>query len=317
MEELKASIKKARPRLKDNSINLYINSIKKLNQVLENDNLYDIDTLKNKDKVEKFFDGKSDNTIKNYLASFVVLLMIDDKNEKLLEYYRNKMDSLSTKINEFNLTQTKTASQEKNWSTLKELQEVMNTYKKELEDDGLLKKKTQLTKKEFNLMQKWIVGSLYVLDPENNPPLRADFSPMKVIKLSEYNKLNDSEKKKNYLVNKGKIKKFFHLGEFKTAGKFGEKLIPIGKKLNQVLNIWLPHIKDDSLLVDAKEKAMNPNQLSKFVKKVFSPLGKDIGISMVRHIVISELFPPQLQEKQKTADLMLHDPNTQSLYSKK
>ena len=28
MEELKASIKKARPRLKDNSINLYINSIK-------------------------------------------------------------------------------------------------------------------------------------------------------------------------------------------------------------------------------------------------------------------------------------------------
>jgi mevalonate pyrophosphate decarboxylase len=62
---------------------------------------------------------------------------------------------------------------------------------------------------------------------------------------------------------------------------------------------------------------MTANDLSKYIVKVFSPTGKKVGATMLRHIVISELFPARLEEQQKTADLMLHSTNQQNLYAKK
>ena len=94
-------------------------------------------------------------------------------------------------------------------------------------------------------------------------------------------------------------------------------MIPIGSKLNTVLNAYIPHAKDDYLITDTKSKPMTANQLSKYVKKIFSTDDKDIGISMIRHIVITHLYPPNLEDKMKTADLMAHSTNQQSLYSKK
>ena len=62
---------------------------------------------------------------------------------------------------------------------------------------------------------------------------------------------------------------------------------------------------------------MTPNQLTKYVLKVFQPSGKQIGINIIRHIVISELFPPKLKEKEEIAEKMAHSPAQQELYSKK
>ena len=64
---------------------------------------------------------------------------------------------------------------------------------------------------------------------------------------------------------------------------------------------------------------MSANQLTKAVKSAFSPLNKNgLGISMIRHIVISTLFPPQNKEKQELADKMLHSIDVQTnVYSKK
>ena len=42
--------------------------------------------------------------------------------------------------------------------------------------------------------------------------------------------------KNNYLVTVSKSKKYFHLGDFKTQGKYGNKQIEVGKKLNTILN---------------------------------------------------------------------------------
>ena len=68
-------VKEKRPNIKDSSLNMYLNNLKKLNKDLDNDDLFDVDILKEKELVEQFFQDKKPNTVKNYLASFVVLLM--------------------------------------------------------------------------------------------------------------------------------------------------------------------------------------------------------------------------------------------------
>jgi len=141
---------------------------------------------------------------------------------------------------------------------------------------------------------------------------------MSIIHLSNYNKLNKNDLEKNYLVIKSKNKKFFSLGNYKTDQKYGLKIIPLGSKLNSAINKWLNINKTGNLLISPLTmKPLTANQLTKYVLKVFEPSKKQIGINIIRHIVISELFPPKLKEKEEIADKMAHSSAQQELYSKK
>jgi hypothetical protein len=317
MESLTKKIREARPNIKDISLNTYLRNLKKINSELEGESDYSLKILEDKSKVQEFLDQRKESTQKNYLASFVVLLSTDmEKHAELIETYRNQMEALGEDLLKQYKSQEKTEAQKENWASLESLRGVVKDYKKEIDKKNLLNKK-DLTRKEFDLIQKWVVGNLYTLDPENNPPLRADYGEMQIIHISDYNKLKEEEKKKNYLVIKGKIKKFFHLGEYKTSGKYGSKLIRVGSKLNSILNKWLKINTTGFLLVNSKNKPLNPNQLSKYTVKTFEPLNKKIGINILRHVIISHLFPPQLEKRNKTADLMGHSNSQQELYAKK
>jgi hypothetical protein len=297
---------------------MYIKNLRKLNKEIgDSSNVHSLKVLKEKSKVDKFLETKAKSTKKNYYATIVVLLMTEENEDKdLIDKYRVEMEDLDSSLKEMQKSQEKTEKQKQNWASLEELQKVMKTYKREIDMKGLFKKEN-LTKSELDLIQKYVITSLYVLDPENNPPLRSDYS-MTVINIKDYNKMKDAELKQNYLVVRGQNKKFFHLGEFKTQGKFDNKTIDVGKKLNTVLNKWLKVNPTKFLLFNRSLEMMTANQLTKAVKSAFSPLNKNgLGISMIRHIVISTLYPPQNKEKQELADKMLHSVEQQTnVYSK-
>jgi hypothetical protein len=318
MDELISTIKSKRPNIKDSSLNMYIKNLRKLNKEIgDSSNVHSLKVLKEKSKVDKFLETKAKSTKKNYYATIVVLLMTEENEDKdLIDKYRVEMEDLDSSLKEMQKSQEKTEKQKQNWASLEELQKVMKTYKREIDMKGLFKKEN-LTKSELDLIQKYVITSLYVLDPENNPPLRSDYS-MTVINIKDYNKMKDAELKQNYLVVRGQNKKFFHLGEFKTQGKFNNKTIDVGKKLNTVLNKWLKVNPTKFLLFNRSLEMMTANQLTKAVKSAFSPLNKNgLGISMIRHIVISTLYPPQNKEKQELADKMLHSVEQQTnVYSK-
>jgi hypothetical protein len=318
MDELISTIKSKRPNIKDSSLNMYIKNLRKLNKEIgDSSNVHSLKVLKEKSKVDKFLETKAKSTKKNYYATIVVLLMTEENEDKdLIDKYRVEMEDLDSSLKEMQKSQEKTEKQKQNWASLEELQKVMKTYKREIDMKGLFKKEN-LTKSELDLIQKYVITSLYVLDPENNPPLRSDYS-MTVINIKDYNKMKDAELKQNYLVVRGQNKKFFHLGEFKTQGKFDNKTIDVGKKLNTVLNKWLKVNPTKFLLFNRSLEMMTANQLTKAVKSAFSPLNKNgLGISMIRHIVISTLYPPQNKEKQELADKMLHSVEQQTnVYSK-
>lgn len=301
-------------KLRPSSINAYVGNINKLHKLMYDTEIKDLDFLKDKKKVMETIENKKLSTRKTYLASIVVTLMAFDKDDKLISYYRDEMEDLAKKFNADMEEQNKSDTQDKNWVSLEALRKVMRKYRNELNEKGIFKKE-ELTNKEFDLLQKWIVSSLYILD--DNPPLRNDYI-MDVISNKDYEKLTDDEKReKNYLVIKSRNNKSFSLGEYKTSGKYGTKLIPVGKKLNSALNIWLKFNKTGHLLLNSKREPMTANGLTKYLQKVFAPTGKNISSSMIRHIFISEKFPAQNKEKDELADKMAHSVNQQTLYSKK
>jgi hypothetical protein len=317
MEQLKNKIKEARPNIRDSSMSMYLKNLNKLNKEIGNkNNLFSLKVLEDKKAVDSFLSSKADSTKKNYYASVVVLLMLDNDNEKLIDEYRVDMEAIGSKLKEKMSKNKKSEKQQNAWTTVAELQKVIKDYNHEINAKKLFKK-TALTASEFDLIQRWVVANLYVGD-EENPPVRADYGFMGVIRSSEYNRMNKDQLKNNYLVIRSPSKKFFHFGDFKTSSKYEPVQIPVGKKLNTVLNKWLKVNNSGWLLVNKDNSPMSPNQLSKYVTKTFSPLGKSgLGISMLRHIVISEKFPPQTEEKEELAEKMMHSVNVQQgVYAK-
>ena len=316
IETLKKEIGEKR-KLRQSSINAYASNLNKLHKVIFDGNVIeDLDFLKDKKKVMETIEDKKLSTRKTYLAAIVVALMAFDKDEKLIAYYRDEMEELAKKFNSDMEEQKKSDTQDKNWVSLAALRKVMRKYRNELNEKGIFKKEyDDLTNKEFELLQKWIVASLYIID--DNPPLRNNYI-MNVISNKEYEKLTEKEKEeRNYTVVKSRNNKFFSLGNYKTSGKYGTKTIPVGKKLNSALNIWLKFNKSGHLLLNSKREPMTANGLTKFIQKTFAPTGKNISSSMIRHIFISEKFPAQNKEKEEVAEKMGHSVSQQTLYSKK
>jgi hypothetical protein len=318
MDIIKEAIDNKR-NIKANSLKAYLISLQKTHDFIEGKGeLEDLNFLKNEEEVvEKLQDLKL-STQKNYLSAIIVALdaMNDEGDyDEELEYYRGYLQELQKQHQEEQEKQQKSKSQDENWVSMKELRKVMNGYKADIMERELLTK-DGLTSKQFDLVQKWVVANLF-LDDEN-PPTRLDYAPMRVISENDFNKLSDDEKDDaNYLVLKSRNKKYFHFGEYKTAKKYGANVIPVGKKLNSVLNIWLRINPTDSLLLNSQGKPQTANGLGKYITKVFDPTGKKIGVNMLRHIFITEKFEPQLAEKQEVAKKMGHSVGTQELYAKK
>ena len=146
------------------------------------------------------------------------------------------------------------------------------------------KNKGEISRKEHDLLQKWMVGSLYVID-NNNPPLRNDYTPMQIISLTDYNKLDDSDlQDNNYLVVVSRNKKFFSFGEYKTSKTYGIKKIDLGSKLNSVMNIYLKFHDSKFLLLNNRGEPMSSNGLTKYIQKVFEPLAKHTQHLSLIHI---------------------------------
>jgi len=315
IEEIKKEINEKRD-LRESSLKAYASNMNKLHKLMFDKEIQNLDFLKNKKEVMKTIENKKLSTRKTYLAAIVVTLMAFDKNEDLIKYYRDEMEDLAKQFSANMEEQKKSETQDKNWVSLSALRKVMRKYRNELNQKGIFKKEpNDLTNKEFDLLQKWIVASLYILD--ENPPLRNDYI-MTVISNKEYDKLSEKEiENNNYMVVKSRNNKMFSLGEYKTSGKYGTKIIPVGKKLNSALNIWLKFNTSGHLLLNSKKEPMTANGLTKYLQKTFAVTGKNISSSMIRHIFISDKFPAQNKEKEEVAEKMAHSVNQQTLYSKK
>lgn len=321
MDWLQTQINEKR-KLRPTSLKNYIFNLGKLHSIVKSGKTFDNAdwVIENKKELIEYLNKQKITTRKTLLAAIVVLLSsYGDKYQKDLDEYRDIMILDSQEYRKTQLEQKKSKTESENWATLKTLQGLLNNYRNELETLNVFKKsKDEITAKNFDLLQMYVLGSLYISD-DDNPPLRNEYGNMKVIGLKEFNALKDTEKKDNYLVVVSPSKKFYSLGDYKTSSTYGEKRIYIGKKLNAILNIWLHYNTSGWLLVNTKGGKLGTNNLTKYLNKVFKPTGKEnISSTMLRHIYISEkIGGPTYDEKQELAEKMNHSVGTQEIYRKK
>ena len=251
MDDLTKLIQEKR-NLRPASIKTYISNIVKLHEKMgKGREVENLDFLKDYDAVMGVVKDFKLSSRKTALASIVVgLSAYDDKYENVLKKYRDDMYSDASEYKKVIEEQNKTPKEDANWVPIKRLKQVLARVKKDLQERGVFGK-DEINKKEMDTLQQWVAGMIYVGD-DKNPPLRNDITPMSVISNVDYRKLSDEELKKNYLVNQSRNKKFFSLGEYKTAGTYGLKKIDLGSKLNSVMNIWLKYNKTGHLIYNVR-----------------------------------------------------------------
>lgn len=299
----------AKRDIKKSTVNNYLRNIRLLAQRTTGAEFKNIDFLKDFTKVKNELKNISLSTQKTYLASIIVVMDALDADETLLNKYKVLLQDTKSVYNEDLKGREKTAKETGQWVNIKDLEKVLKKLGKEVRDRNIGKKET-LTRSDMKLLQKLVVASLYLLD---NDPRRNVYATMDIVKSTD-----DIEKDKNYLVVKGRNKKWFMIQDQKSKKFKVPQKIPVNTKLNKILNLWLKYNTSKHLILNSKGNKMNTNQLTKYLNTIFSGTGKKISTTMIRKIFLSNEFGATLTRMEKTAENMGHTTKTaQKNYIKK
>ena len=293
-------IAEARPNLKTNSVKQYVTNLNKLKKMFDTD---DYDFLSNTEEVMEKVSGLHYLSQRNILNAVVVLLMAlnhDEKYDNLLQEYGKLRDDFNDKYSDEQKSGVISDKQSANFATIEEVYDMINTMGTELKP---IKKKTELSKKEFALLQAFTLFNIYA-----RMPMRNDVSEMEAIKKSAYNKLSAEEKKsKNYLVLE-KNGMFFVLNKYKTSSKYEELDLPIeDKALKKIIRFYLRHNGMGVLFKTSTGKSITRGELSKLLIKFSKKyMSKSISTTLLRKIYLSSKYGDMKKELEKDNKVMGH-----------
>lgn len=313
LTDLLSAIDKQR-NIKPSTLKAYGNNIKKLTKDITGKEYSSINYLKDFKKIKDFLNKKTISTRKNYIATILVMLRAvnkDDKLDKLIDKYSEYLMDVNSEYEDKIKNQDKDQKTSDNWMDLKELRKTaLKYYTKKIRDKGINKKtKTKLSKKEYKILQAYLLVCLYLLSPDL-PPRRNEYAEMKIIKSNDYAKLSDEEKEKyNFLWIKSRNNKKFIYNNQKNNKKTE---VNIPSAVNSVINLYLKYHNNENFLINARGEQMKSNSLTKLLHKIFEKAtGKHISSTMLRKIYVSHKFDlPKLKELEETNKKMGHTSTT-------
>lgn len=305
IDKLKDWLFNTNSSLSQTSINVYASTINNIMIRLKLETLTDF--INHINLIIKFIQSNYENshTIKTKLATIIIVLR-GLRNEK----NRNKIDDIIIKINELimplsNEIKTQLATHEK---SNREKDAWINTDDK-IELTNILKSKIPSIIKSPNDLKQFRNYIIFVLF--NDLATRLDLADTKILFKSK-KKLSDEW---NYiLIDKVNKSCEYILNVYKTFKTYGSKIIKINDSLyNDLLN-YKKNVdgfnKNNYLLLkdDASDR-ISRNSLSKIYKKLGADIGKNLSVSVNRHIKISELVP--IEKMQELTNKMGHSVSEQ------
>jgi len=321
MDTLLDKIKSSRD-IRQTTLNIYKNMLNRLADKLDVDFSMDMFETKRKEILE-YLSTLSNSVKKKMIAS--IMVAISPEKNKPLEKYGSLYNTLKIMLNKENGVYLESVSNNKksdkdemNWTTMNELHKVRERLLKHIKAKGydLKKDKGVESKKDFFLIQKYLIASLYTL----LPPRRLIYADMKIVNKKEFDALTEKEKEDNaYLVNLNKSRKYFYYGKEADKSSTEEAVkIDVPKSMNNLLNFWTGINKKEYLLLNQQGEKLSKNNLSKEVRSIFSNKSKSISVNLIRKIYISERFADVNKEKKETALAMNHSVGVaDSFYAKK
>ena len=313
--DIEKIIKKNKTEISEITLKMYLSNLLKLNkQITQTDIIKNLDFLKNPSNVLGLLSNKSLHTQKNYLVSIIVLLKTDENKYKdLIEKYNKIIADIAKKISDNYDLNEKSVSQEKNWIELNDIQDLVKKYKKMYNE--VRKKKTQLNNNDLQLIQDYLLISLY--SGIYFPPVRNDFADLEVV-LEDEN-IDDN---KNYLIIKSNNSLEFLFNKYKTSKKFGSYKLPVKSKiLSDLILDWQSKNGSEYLLINVKtKKPYNSNAITKNLNRIYKKeFDKTVSTSLLRSIYISDQLKKNLsnKDKKKLATEMQHSKDVQQdIYNK-
>ncbi len=287
-------IKEERPNISENSLKAYTQNLKKLHKtIMKNDTISSLDFLKDYDNVIKTLSDRNKNTMKNYLVAVVIILQSNKtKYEDIIEKYQQKIKQIQEIVNDTYDENKKTEKQKDNWINYSEILKLLRKMKKDTKE---LLEKDNLTNKEKDLIQQYLVHYLYSGKPF--PIIRNDFAEMKIV-----NEGDTLDSDKNYFVIRKQGLPYFQLNEYKTAKYQGEKIIPVKDiELRKLINKWVKITNSGYLLINITTNTpMKSNAITKYLNKIYKKhFDKKISTSLLRSIYITNKYNGNLNQKQK------------------
>lgn len=285
------------------SIKLYMNNLRKLNDGQE------ITSFKFLEKPEKIVEKLvkyKPTTKRNFLISIVSALNTDN-NSKIKKLYGKYYD-LMLNMNEEVKNIVHTADELPEWKVIQEKAEELKKSVNEFKD-----KKT-ISPPEFETLLKYVVLSLYTLQP---PRRNGDYLEMYIVEKYK----NDMSNEKNYL---SRSTAEFIFNQYKTAKKYNQQVETITPEMAEVLRIYLkfhPLLKSGKLPKGVDETKFlvyrdgeGVSQMNSITRILNSILGKGIASSKLRHIYLTSKYGDTIKEQEKDAQAMGHSTAQQKEY---
>lgn len=276
MNIIEETIIKNRPNISKSSLKTYESLLRNLhNKVFDNDNLNNyIERFNESDKIIKYLKDLEPRKRKTLLSALVV---ITDKKE-----YRDLMlEDIKNYNNEEN-KQVKSSKQKENWV---EKDMIIKLYKDLSNISNSLYKKQNLTSKELQYIQKYIIlsllGGMYI------PPRRSkDFVDFKI---------KNIDKDKDNYIDKNKLV----FNSYKTAKTYGKQEVEIPKTLKAIITKWIKVNPTEYLFFDTNNNKISNVKLNQRLNLLF---GKKASVNILRHSYLSDKYGDMI-DKQNDLDL--------------
>lgn len=300
MDAIRAQIRKAKPNIRETSLNAYMTNLNIINKDLFEKSTWNQKYFSDFDTIQEYLETtkKSNSTKNSYIVSIIVYLKSCQNfpKESLVKYeqYLKKTGKIQEQHYE---QQVQSKSEKDNWISLAEIEEIRTKVFIKYESEKNINNK-------LDLYQQYLLMSLYT----KLAPIRNDYANVKIISNKEFIKTKNFDCKFNYIeLETGNLV----LCDYKTSKTYGTKIIKLPDELVEIISFWIKlregHVTHDFLLVNKIEKTkMTKNGLTVYMNKIFFP--RKISSSMIRKIYLSEKYPVvhSFEEQRKDFEIMGH-----------
>lgn len=307
-EHLLKVIRDYNPTATESTIKTYCSNVEKIYKDLGAEaGDFDLALLKDTDKVFDALDSKdfTKNTYKNKLSSIITFLLASGVDKKIINKYSDKVDSLSAKIDRDKAKMEWTEKEKDNIMSVEELKEYLNDIKNKLP----VKIETFADIYKYQL---YLCGMFQL-----EFPVRNELADIQIYNNGEYAKIPKSESVNYFVINpKTNVMKVI-LNNYKTKKVNGDIDFEVDNKdlvkmfakyYLAIKNYFKDREFDHWLLFDSKGVKVSRNDYTRLLNKTFELSGKRISSSLIRKIVLSELYP--VEKMKKLAHIMGHSIKT-------
>lgn len=301
--------------ISQNTINVYNSALKALARDLgyEAELLFPdgYHWLSDSEKVINVLKTMPLTTQNNKLFAIKYALNLAEAPTQIFKPYNDYIDIIFKEIKKRQADKAKTEKEEANWLEKEDLQIIVDDLKKNLP----LKINTM---NNYRNVMKYLVVRIHM-----ETPLRNDLADAKIYFDPDAKQIEQIalDKKYNYILVIAPTKAKYINNQYKTKAIYDQININFSESLSYDLFHYAKEIieytagavldpkdkemetTDNLFLVNNERDKMNRNSYTKFMKSIFAPYEKKISSTMIRHIIVSDVYKLDKEKEEEKKEL--------------